>query len=171
MNEKLLELRKEYDDYYDSFLKNGSLALKDTKLGFWGCACFDDVVKVFEKINLKGNFLDLGSGDGKVVLIASLFGAKAAGVEIDKELVGKAFEIRDKFKLDAEFFIDDFYEFDLSKFDVIFYNPDKPFNLWLENKLKKELKGVFLVYGNIFLPQTLEKKEEFWLNRTCVSVY
>ena len=42
-------------------------------------------------------FIDLGSGDGKVALIASLFCRQAEGIEIDDELFGKSLEMKEKF--------------------------------------------------------------------------
>ncbi len=43
------------------------------------------MVKVFLKYKDEGKtFLDLGSGDGVVVMIASLFFKKSFGVEVDK---------------------------------------------------------------------------------------
>ena len=43
--------------------------MRDTEVGFWGTAACDDVFELFQKINLSKfkNFIDLGSGDGKVV--------------------------------------------------------------------------------------------------------
>ena len=88
---------KEYDQYYKSLLQKGRLPLKSTAKGFWGYSIAEEVYELFKKIKLEQykSFVDLGSGDGKVVLIASLF-TKAIGIEIDEELVRKSEEMKAK---------------------------------------------------------------------------
>ena len=114
--------------------------------------------------------IDLGSGDGKVVLIASLF-TKATGIEYDKELVKKSAEIRDKLGLKCDFIRGDFLKHDLSKYDVIFINPDKGFHKGTEDKLLKELKGKLIVYNFVFAPRFLKKGKTYWLEQVPVTVY
>jgi len=145
----------------------------DTTKGFWGAAITEHIYEFFKKIKLSEykNFLDLGSGDGKVVLIASLFGVKATGIEIDNDLIKTSLKIRDKLKLKASFVKDDFLKYDLSKYDVIFINPDKGFEKGLEDKLLKELKGRLYVYNQIFLPRFLKKGRTFWFDGVPVIKY
>jgi len=165
-------IKKEYDDFYNSFLKQGKIPVRDTEVGIWGISVADNVYNLFKKINLKKykNFLDLGSGDGKVVLIASLF-TKATGIEFDKELNDKAIEIKNKLKLKAEFIQDDFLKYDWSKYDIIFINPDKGFHKGTEDKLLKELKGKLFVYNFVFEPRFLKKGKKYWFEQTPVTVY
>jgi len=83
--------------------------------------------------------LDLGSGDGKIVLIASLFTKSAAGIEFDEELVKKGIEIRDKLGLKCDLICADYMEHDFSQYDILFINPDKSFHHGLEEKLLREM--------------------------------
>lgn len=172
------KIKAEYDDYYKSFLKQGKIPVWDTKVGIFGASVSDFVYEFFKKIKLSGykNFLDLGSGDGKVVLIASLF-TKSTGIEFDKELVDKSNEIKEKiglkadFGLKTEFICGDFLKQDLGKYDFIFINPDKGFDKGLEEKLLKEMKGKLFVYNFVFAPRLLKKGKTYWFGQTPITVY
>ena len=170
---KFSQLKEEYEEYYNSFLKQGKLPLGATEKGFWGAAVAEEVLELFEKMGIKKyrNFIDLGSGDGKVAAIASLFGIKTTGVEFDEDLFNKSVEIKNKFNLNCEFINSDFYEIDLSKFGLIFINPDVPFEKGLENKLLNEMKGKLVVYGEQFKPKKLKHEEQFFVHGTEVNVY
>ena len=89
------QIKKEYDNFYRSLLRSGKLPMRSTSKGFWNAAISDEVYEAFKRIGLHKfkNFLDIGSGDGKVVLIASLFCENAEGIEIDNFLHNKAVEI------------------------------------------------------------------------------
>tara|TARA_Y100000031_G_C8147633_1_gene350758 strand:+ start:65 stop:580 length:516 start_codon:yes stop_codon:yes gene_type:complete len=139
-------------------LTQGNLSYQYTSKGVWAGSHLESIFKLFQEIKLDKfkNFLDLGSGDGRVVLIASLF-TKASGVEADIDLIAKANKIKTRYKLKADFIVDDFFNIDLSKYDIIYINPDKGFNYGLERKLKDELKGKLLVYNNLFLPRFLKQ--------------
>lgn len=145
----------------------------DTSKGFWGAAITEHVYEFFKKIKLQNykNFLDLGSGDGKVVLIASLFGVKATGIEIDPDLIKISKRVKGKLKLKGNFIKGDFFKHDLSKYDIIFVNPDKGFENGLEDKLIKELKGKLFVYNQIFLPRFLKKGKTHWFDHVPVISY
>ena len=171
MEEKFRQIKAEYDKFYRDFLKKGQLPMGDTEAGFWGTAATDDIMELFRKIHLEKfeSFIDLGSGDGKVVLIASLF-TKAAGIEFDKDLHAKAVEIREKVGISAEraeLICGDFLKHDLSKYDIVFINPDKSFDRGLEEKLKKELKGILLVYNMVYAPDSMKKDKTYWLGETA----
>ena len=139
MNPKLFsEIKKEYDVFYRSLLQRGRLPMWSTEKGFWNASVSDEIYDAFRKIKLNKfrNFLDIGSGDGKVVLIASLFCRNAEGVEIDDLLHHKALEIKEKLGFgNVAFHSKDFFEHDFSKYDVLFTAPDAPFERGLENKL------------------------------------
>jgi len=71
-------------------------------------------------------FLDLGSGDGRVVFLAALLGAEATGIEFDRELHGIALTARSRLRdlidpAQAALRRGDFFREDLSRYDVIFY--------------------------------------------------
>lgn len=168
------QIKKEYDDFYRSLLKEGRLPMWSTEKGFWNAAIADEVYEAFKKINLGQfrNFLDIGSGDGKVVLIASLFCENAEGIEIDNLLHNKALETRNRFNIRNAFFHNkDFFSHDFSKYDILFLAPDAPLERGLENKLLREMKGKLIHYGHHFHPRFLRKESSFLVNGNLVSVY
>ena len=175
MNEQsFIQIKKEYDDFYRSLLKDGRLPMWSTSKGFWNASISDEIFEIFKKIDLGKfkNFLDIGSGDGKVVLIASMFCERAEGIEIDTLLNNKAVEIKNKFGINnAMFHNKDFFAHDFSKYDILFLSPDSPLERGLENKLLKEMKGKLIHYGHHFNPRFLKKKDSFLVNGNLVSLY
>lgn len=193
--DKFNELRQKYEEFYKSFYKRGSLPVGDTEKGIWGAAVTAHIYEFFktleiskeissaQKISKKFSreiklqnyktFIDLGSGDGKVVLIASLFGVKATGIEYDKDLIEISIRIRDELGLSADFIQGDFLKQDLSRYDILFINPDKGFEYKLENKLLKEMKkdAKLFVYNNIFLPNILKKGKTYWFEQVPIIIY
>jgi len=165
-------IKQAYNDFRLSLLKDGKLPLRETSAGFWGPSICDELFMIFKKMRLEccNNFLDVGSGDGRVVLIASLF-TKAQGIELDLLLYKKSLEIRDRLGLAADFLHDDFFLHDFRKYDILFCYPDKPLYYGLDQKFRDELHGKLIVYGpppaDIGLPQ----EESFRVNGTMVSVY
>jgi len=170
--QKFTKIKEEYDKFSRELLKQGKLTVRDTEKGIWGITRCDEALNIFKKINLDKykNFIDLGSGDGRAVIVASLF-TNAVGVEFDKELNDKAIEINKKLKLKAKFICKDFFEINLKEYDVIFMNPDRGFEFGLEQKILKEFKGLLVVYNNIFLPNILKKKKVIWAEQVPVNIY
>jgi len=175
MNEaKFRHIKNEYDSFYKSLLQRGRLPMWSTEKGFWNASASDEVYEAFKKIKLHNakSFLDIGSGDGKVVLIAALFCKSAEGIEIDDFLHHKALEMQMKFGIkNAVFHNKDFFEHNFSKYDILFSAPDAPFERGLENKLLKEMKGRLLHFGHHFHPANLKKESSFMVNGNLVSVY
>lgn len=168
------QIKNEYGSFYRSILKNGRLPMWSTGKGFWNASIADEVYQTFKTIKLHQfkNFLDIGSGDGKVVLIASLFCKNADGIEIDKFLHNKAVEIKNKFKINnIAFHNGDFFLHDFSKYDALFLAPDAPLERGLENKLLREMNGTLIHYGHHFHPRFLKKEDSFLINGTLVSLY
>ena len=168
------QIKKEYDAFYRQLLKSGRLPMWSTKKGFWNASISDEIYEGFKKIGLHKfkNFLDIGSGDGKVVLIASLFCSNAEGIEIDNLLHNKAVEIKSKLGIgNASFHNNDFFGHDFSKYNVLFLAPDASLDKGLENKLLSEMKGKLIHYGNHFHPRFLKKEESFLVNGTMVGLY
>ena len=72
-------------------------------------------------------FLDLGSGDGRVIFMAALLGARATGIEYDQELhrIALAAEKRLEGLVDPESAVlrrGDFFKVDLRPYEVYFYS-------------------------------------------------
>lgn len=168
------KIKEEYDNFYKIILRNGRLLMWSTKKGFWNASISDEIYKAFKIIGLPQfkNFLDLGSGDGKVVLIASLFCENAEGVEIDNFLHKKAIRIQTKLGLrNVKFHNKDFFEHDISSYDVLFLSPDVPLERGIESKLLREMKGKLIHYGHHFHPRFLKKEDSFLVNENLVSLY
>jgi SAM-dependent methyltransferase len=172
---RFLEIKQKYDEFYQTFYSKGKGAVFDTEKGIWGPSGTENVYGLFEKIKLGRfrNFLDIGSGDGKVVLLAALFGVNAVGVEFDKRLVEVGEKIKKELKLKANLICGDYFSHDFSKYDFIFINPDQGFHKGLEDKLLKEMRADarLFVYNNIFLPRFLKKGKTYWLNEIPVIGY
>lgn len=166
------KIKQAYNDFRISLLRKGKLPLRETSAGFWGTSVCDELYMIFQRLGLNRskNFIDLGSGDGRVVLIASLF-TKAKGMELDLQLYKKSLEIKDKLGINAEIVHKDFFNEDFGNYDVLFCYPDKPLHYGLEQKFREELKGRLVLYGQNMYPIDLHKDEEFRVNGTLVGVY
>ena len=168
------QIKEQYDNFYRGLLRNGKLPFGSTGDGFWGSVVADEVYEAFKKINLHKHktFVDLGSGDGKAVLIASLFCKRAVGIEMDNELFNKSQEMQEKLNIsNALFYNNDFNEHSVTGYDVVFLYPDGPMHRGIEKKLLNELTGKLVHYGHHFHPDHLSKEDSFNVNGTMVSVY
>ena len=174
MNQTFQLIKNEYATFYRSLMKHGRLPTKDTGIWFWGPSIPDEVHEAFRKVGLNKNksFLDLGSGDGKITLIASLFSKYSYGVEYDQELHKKAVQIQGKLGIkNVRFVNDDFMKYNLSKYDIIFCSPDKPMERGLGKKLASQLKGKLLLQGHHFHPTNLKKIKSFRVNDMLFTIY
>ena len=168
------QIKKEYDDFYKSLLRSGKLPLKGTGKGFWGGVIADEVYETFKKIGLQRHksFVDLGSGDGKVVLTAALFCKRAVGIEVDDELYLKSLEMQRKLNIpNAIFYNNDFYDHNIAGYDMVFVYPDAPMHRGMEKKLLNELTGKLLHYGHHFHPENLKAEDRFLVNGNLFTVY
>ncbi|MCF7860655.1 hypothetical protein K9M79_00290 [Candidatus Woesearchaeota archaeon] len=160
MQDKINSIEKAYRLSTDQILRAGRLPLHSTKNGFWGFSPIPDIYDLFERINLKksSNFIDLGSGDGRVAAIASLF-TESTGIETDPDLCNKAREIIGRLSLQVSILNQDYLEYDLSKYDFLFINPDQPFSNGLEKQLLRQMKGTLIVLEDNFRPLILKIKQ------------
>ncbi|MFH0874303.1 MAG: class I SAM-dependent methyltransferase [archaeon] len=168
------QIKQEYDDFYKSLMKKGKLPLWGTEKGFWGGVIADEIYTAFKKIGLQNhkNFIDLGSGDGKVVLTAALFCERAIGIEIDNSLYNKSMEMQRKLNIpNAIFYNGDFNDHSISGYDYVFVYPDSPMHRGMEKKLLNELTGKVLHYGHHFHPENLNVEDKFVVNGNLFTVY
>ena len=134
------------------FYQKGTTPFYETELGWWGTADAESVYITFKEFLKKEHkFLDLGSGDGKIVAIASLFCDQVEGIEIDEQLIQKSNQVKQQLNINAKFAKENFFKINLKNYDVIFINPDQPI-LALMDKIKQEFKGILIVYNNLHLP-------------------
>jgi SAM-dependent methyltransferase len=159
-------VKEVYDRLDRDSLEKGILPMHSTQDGFWGSSNIDIVYDFFVKVGLEKykRFLDLGSGDGRIVLLASIF-TDATGAETDQELFERAVKIRDSLGLKAEFLKKNYLDINFEDYDFIYVYPDKRFSPELEKKLKKELKGKLFVYSSVYLPYFLKKGKTWWVDQ------
>lgn len=172
--EQVKAMYKQFESY---LLKNGIHLAKDTGTGYWGVTPLEELHELFQQIGIHKHkhLLDLGSGDGRVVLLAAAMGIKATGIETDGWLLRTALELKRKISHpsmeNASFVSDDFMKMDISDFDIVYISPDKPFYRGLDRKLGKELKGRLIVHSYEFLPATLKLERQFKLHGELFSLY
>ncbi len=166
----IIDKFRKIKEYY-SRIQEETGKVKVTRYGVWGGSDCDIIFEFFRNVGLQDhdNLVDLGSGDGRVVLIASLF-THAVGFEMDKKLMSLAKEGRDTIGLDAEFRTEDFYKEDLSGYSCLFIYPDKHSYMKMRNKFLRELEGKLFVY-KIFKPHYLKKKKDHKFGRIVISEF
>ncbi|HKQ96445.1 MAG TPA: class I SAM-dependent methyltransferase [Candidatus Polarisedimenticolia bacterium] len=122
-------------------------AEKKAAQGLFYPSSLDDILPgLMTEVRPGRSFLDLGSGDGRVVFIAAILGAQATGIEFDPPMHEIARAARKELKATVPkervtLLKGDFYELDWSKYDVLFYfgsgTFDEPRML---AKLRKEMR-------------------------------
>lgn len=96
---------------------------------------------------------DLGSGDGRIVLIAARqFDARGVGIEIEPRLVVESRETARKLKVDdrVEFIQKSFFDVDVSPATVVTLYLGRDLNLRLRPKLQRELRPGSRIVSNEF---------------------
>lgn len=120
-----------------------------------------DLTKLFEHLKLrKGtSLIDLGSGDGRVLLIASKKGLRATGYELNPFLVLLQRIRLSRYKKSKVLF-KSYWASDISKADVIFVFSAQPYMNRLIGKLERELKpGATVVsYAFSFPSRKIDEK-------------
>ncbi|MFH1439676.1 MAG: hypothetical protein ABIG89_03860 [Candidatus Woesearchaeota archaeon] len=185
-------INRTYRNFEEWLLRKGFLLSKPTTKGYWAGSSLKQVNDVFKVIwedsynelhnkpksrkhKVCRSFCDLGSGDGRIVLTASLFGIKkAVGIEMDPWLHNVSLHMKDHIGLDefwkAKFIRNDFAKHNIKGYDYVFIAPDRPFHRGLEDKFRKELNGKLIVNSRIFQPNGLRLIQNFDFdgNRFCV---
>jgi len=165
-------IKQAYLGFHEEYRKKNSLLIKYVQDGVWVPSLPKELFRVFKKTGDKNKtFLDLGSGDGVAVMVASLFFRKADGVEKEKEFFDVSIEMKNKLHLNVDFFNKDFFDIDFSKYNILFIAPDKEFTLRLENKIRNELDGKLIVFSAVFRPKTLKHHSEFETDHRTVYIY
>lgn len=126
------------------------------------------VEKMLEGVGPGMKLVDLGSGDGRIVMAAARKGAEAVGFEINPILVLiSRWRIRRR-KLSAKVYWKSFWQADLSPFDVVTVFGITKIMPGLEAKFRKELKRGACIVSYAFAlptwPQT-EKHDSLYFYR------
>jgi len=171
LDHRFNQIKQAYAEFENYLKDSGKGLVYRTEKGIYGTTNLDAIFRFFKEIGLQNykSFLDLGCGDGRVVLIASLF-TKATGIEYDQDLISIAEKIRNQLNIDCELITGDYLAHDLTSYDIVFMNPDHEFGE-LDEKLRKELMGPLFIYNNIFAPESLKKGKSYWPSQVPVIKY
>ncbi|MBU2560989.1 MAG: class I SAM-dependent methyltransferase [Nanoarchaeota archaeon] len=171
IDSKFMQIKQAYAELEATLKGSGKGLVYRTEKGIYGTTNLDNIFRFFREIGLQNyrHFLDLGCGDCRVVLVASLF-TDATGIEFNSELVSHGQEIKDRLNIMCELIVGDYLDHDLTKYDIIFMNPDHEFGE-LDAKLKAELRGPLFIYNEIFAPNTLKKGKKFWAGQIPIVKY
>lgn len=96
------------------------------------------------------NLLDLGSGDGRIVIAAARRGAIACGIDIDPDRVAQARAAAEGAGVEARFEQGDLFAAELAEVDVVTLFLLTHVNAWLEGRLKRQLRPGARVAGYAF---------------------
>ena len=155
------ELVSTYQRFYESLRGRGDFPYRSTSSGMWAVSDAKMVYHAFCFFQLSRytHMAELGSGDGIVALIGSLF-TRVTGYETDEELYLKSLEVRNELNLiRASFFRQNYLGADLSPYDLIYLYPDKPFYA-LEERLHPAWRGHLLIHGPHFPPRYFRELAE-----------
>ncbi len=169
--EQFQRIKKAYQERDNALLTQGLLPMRSTDKGFWGVSNLDDVYAFFEKKQFPSTstFLDLGSGDGRVVCVASLF-VDAKGIEYDPELVAISQEMIGVLQSTGICEQGDFFTIDFSLFDILYSYADQRWEPFKE-KLFAELRGELYLYHQTYQPDFLSKQKITWINQIPIFCY
>lgn len=143
----------------------------ETEKGIFGVSDLEHIQEFFEQINLKGNFVDLGSGDGRVVIMAAKITKNAVGIEFDEILVRKSKKHAEKLESEAIFLCQDYEKYDFSKVDVLFSYADHGFGPEFVQKLVEEFRGILYIYEGVYFPDGMKKGKTIWAGQTPIMSY
>jgi len=128
--------------------------------GLFYPSLLEEVLPPFERYVTAGTrFLDLGSGDGRVVFLANVLGAQATGIEWESDLVAVSLaaekalaDLVDPERI--EFIQGDFFAHSWAGYDVIFYfDTGSSEHARLRRKLREELgPEARLIVGHEIVP-------------------
>ena len=158
-NSVFSKIKATYQEFYQELkLSENTLSYRSTKSGMWATSVAEELYRAFCHFDLDhyNHVADLGSGDGIVVVIASLF-TQATGYEIDEWLYQQSIKLSHSLNLPRVTFLrKDFLQANLSGHDLLYLYPDKPF-YELEDRLLATWSGRLLVNGPHFPPRYLRK--------------
>ncbi len=171
MNELEKRLLSEFPDMPGKRMTDGG-PWTITDVGIWVPSRVKHLLSLFNKIGLwkHRNFIDLGSGDGRAVLAAALFGVHATGIEYDLGLHFVSRRKLEKFpelRRSVNMVRGDYHDFGISGFDVVFIHPDGSVPEELRRKCESEMSGAKAIFY-IYHPQlagtrALDRKIPAWI--------
>lgn len=135
---------------------------------------FDSVFDLLKKENVR-KFIDLGSGDGRVVIDFAKAGFESYGVEINPILVWwSKLNIKKSGYKNAQITLGNLWKVSLKDFDAVFIFHFKTANKRLAQKFRKELKKDAIVISTGFSLEGFElikKEPPFLIYKNSGNVY
>lgn len=159
--------KKEIIKYFSQFENE----VHETEKGIFGVSNLERVEEFLDQIETKGTFLDLGSGDGRVAILAAKYFDNVIGIEFDEHLVKKSKKHAQTCDSDAIFLCQDYETYDFSKVDVLFSYADHAFSEAFVNKLIKEFDGIIYIYEGVYFPEGAKKGKTVWAGQTPIMTY
>ena len=115
----------------------------------------------------RNKFIDLGSGDGRVVIEFARAGFDSTGIEFNPVLAWwSRFKIKQSGLKNAKIIRSNFWKMDLAGFDIVYIYQLTSVNALLSEKFKKELTpGALIISAGFFLPnfELIKKEGIFWI--------
>lgn len=169
--DRFLKIREAFQEKDNESMSRGRLPMRSTARGFWGTSHLDDVWNFFEQMAFPDGtrFMDLGCGDGRVVLVASLF-VTASGVEYDEDLIEEGREVAQRLGIKCALIAGDIRDIDFSAYDALYMYADQNFS-FIREKLLAELAGTLYLYHDTYHPEFLEKGRITWVGQIPVFSY
>jgi SAM-dependent methyltransferase len=126
-----------------------------------------NIKRVFNEVGINSTtkFIDLGSGDGRIVFVAASLGALATGVEINPYLVIWCRLINIFKRNKAKFIRGSYFKINLAEYNFVFLYLYPEVALKLEQKIFSELKPGSIVVANTFnfaRPETGRVGDVYW---------
>lgn len=173
--EREFTIIKEYFAKLDmAHIREHDTSVWPTEYGLFGSSDMYDVLELFKRIGME-SFVDLGSGDGRIVLLAGLF-TDATGIEGDPALHAIALKAKEDLmeripELERCTFIKgDYSEMDLSGYRTFFIYADHD---WPEGFQKQLMRYEGMLYSlhNIYKPSLLKRARTYWIGQVPFISY
>jgi protein-L-isoaspartate O-methyltransferase len=144
----------------------------ETEKGIFGTSNVQDIYDWLTSLELSEDivFLDLGSGDGRVAIVADLF-CTTKGIEYDAELVEASKKHAKALESTAELVQGDYTDIDYNDAQIVFCYADHEFSKELVTKLKEQFSGTLYVYQGTFFPNNATKGKTTWIGQTPILTY
>lgn len=159
--------KKEIIEYFAQFENE----IHETEKGIFGVSNLVRIKEFLDQIETTGTFVDLGSGDGRVAILAAEYFDTVIGIEYEEDLIEKSELHAKQTNSDVTFLAQDYENYDYSKVDVLFSYADHEFSKKFVEKLIKEFTGVIYIYEGVYFPEGAKKGKTIWADQTPIMTY
>lgn len=144
----------------------------DTEKGIFGTTNIDHVYSWLSQLDIQSSdtFMDLGSGDGRVCIVADLF-CNSKGIEFDQKLVDKSLKYCSELQSNADIQQGDYENANFDNVDILFCYADHKFSEALVTKLQEQFTGTLYVYQGTYFPNGAVKGKTIWVEQAPFLTY